>query len=72
VSQQEGYIIREWGDGYWKWSCNGQGRNGKHSGIVGPPFGLEDVRRLAQEHWAEAHEGAPSVEIACVAGNRRS
>jgi hypothetical protein len=55
MTEEQGYVIREWGNGYWKWSCTGQGRSGRHSGIVGPPFRLEDVQRMAEEHWAQAH-----------------
>ena len=60
MSQHERYIIREWGEGFWRWSCIAKGSSTKgHWGIVGAPFTREDARRAAEEHWAQAHADAP-------------
>lgn len=55
MSKPVGYVVRPWGEGYWRWSCTGRGRSGDHWGIVGPPFKRADAERMALEHLAEAH-----------------
>jgi hypothetical protein len=59
MTSERTYVIREWGDGFWRWSCVGQHQSSEHCGIVGPPFKRDDAERLAEEHWAEAHAAAP-------------
>jgi hypothetical protein len=56
------YLIRDWGDGFWRWNCLGRYQSSEHTGIVGPPFKRDDARRMAEEHWAQAHAAACPAE----------
>ncbi len=61
MSLERRYVIRDWGEGFWRWSCLGERRTSGHSGIVGPPFKRQDAQRAAEAHWDEAHDAAPRL-----------
>ena len=56
------YVIRDWGEGYWRWDCLHCQRGRRDGyGVLGPPFKLEDVRREAAGHVAAHHQQPVTV-----------